>query len=318
MDLNLVKFENLLQELKHDKSLEKNLSIIIRAIELEFQFQSLGIFLDFPKDKAFRLKIGRNVSHTFAKRAIYHYSHPLIIQLQNLREIHFYDSQKQKMEHDFSHLTIIPLHNNSQLFGFLFMDKADGNFTPEEVTKLNIFASIISLGVNLNDLRSLLEQVKVFDEVTRIYSYSSFIERASFIFSLMKRHQKNAVMAIFKVNNFNELIRTHGKEKINQTASEVGEILLNHLRTSDLAGKIFKDTIAIFMPETDIEGAMKVLQRLDEFICGLEIMEHEKLDWGMAKITKNVKDVHQLLHNAEEAAFEAVRNYEKKMIVFEE
>lgn len=318
MDLNLVKFESLLQELKQDKSLEKNLSIIIRAIELEFQFQSMGLFLNSPKERAFRLKIGRNVSHTFSKQAVYHYDHPLLKKLQDLRDEHYYDPQKQKMERDFSHLIIIPLHNNRELFGFFFMDRAEGHFNPEEVTKLNIFASIISLGVNMNDLREHLEQVKVIDEITRIYAYPSFIERASFIFSLMKRHRKNFILAVFKVNDFNELLRTYGKVKINQTAKEIGDILLNNLRTSDLAGKLFKDTIAVVMPETDLEGAMKVLERIDSYICSLDIMSPDNYVWGIAMMKDNVKDIHQLLHNAEEAAFEAIRNYEKKIIIYED
>jgi diguanylate cyclase (GGDEF)-like protein len=318
MDLNLVKFENLLQELKQDKSLEKNLSIIIRAIELEFQFQSLGLFLDSPKEKAFRLKIGRNVSHTFSKQAVYNYTNPLITDLHDLQNKHYYDPQIQKMESDFSHLIIIPLHNNNQLFGFLYMDKTDGHFSPEEVTKLNIFTSIISLGINLNDLRTMLEQIKVLDDVTQLFAYPSFIERASFLFSLMKRHKKNLIMVVFKVNNFEEILRLHGKVKINQAAKRVGEILQENLRSSDIAGKIFRDTIAIIMPETDLTGAMRVIQRIDVLICDLEIMDKEKIGWGIAMIQNSLKDVHQLLHNAEEAAFEANRNYDKNIIVYSE
>ncbi len=72
------------------------------------------------------------------------------------------------------------------------------------------------------------------------------------------------------------------------------------------------------MPETDLKGAYEVIQRLDSLICNLEIMEQEKLDWGIAEINQNIKDVRQLLHNAEEAAFEAVRNYDKKIIDYKE
>ena len=49
MDFKLGKFEKLLNELKEKKNLEENLSKIIRCMELEFDFQSLGIFLEVPK-----------------------------------------------------------------------------------------------------------------------------------------------------------------------------------------------------------------------------------------------------------------------------
>jgi diguanylate cyclase (GGDEF)-like protein len=317
MDLNLVKFDSLLQDLKQEKSLEKNLSIIIRAIELEFHFQSLGIFLDSPKEKTFRLKISRGISHTFSKNRFFSYGDPFLKSLQDLDIKHFYDSQLFKLEKNFSHLVIIPLHNNRQLLGFFFMDRASGHFGPEEITKLSIFSSIISLGVNLVDLRTLIEHVKIFDEITNLYAYPSFIERAAYVFSLMKRHQKNLIISVFKVTNFDDLLRMHGKGKINETAKEVGEILLNLLRSSDLAGKIFKDTIAILMPETDVEGAQKVIDRLDKSILELDIMHGEKLDWGIAQMNKTTKDVHQLLHNAEEAAFEAIRLYDKNVVIFD-
>ena len=318
MDMNLVKFDALLSELKQDKSLENNLSIIIRDIELEFKFRSLGIFLRNAKEGLYRLKISRHISHTFSKKTTFPDSDSFIQDLTGCQNKHFYDPLKIKFEYDYSHLVIIPLHNNKELFGFLFMDRQEGHFSPEEVTKLNIFASIISLGVNLNDLRAMLEHTKVIDDVTKLYTYQSFSERAAFMFSLMKRHHKSLVMAVFKVNNFGDLVRMYGKHKINEAAQKVGTILDESIRKSDLMGKIFKDTIAIFMAETTVSGAKKVISRIDEQIMQLDVMKDQKLGWGIAEMTDSVKDVHQLLHNAEEAAFEANRQYDDNIVVYRE
>ena len=81
MKFRLIQFNELMQDLLKEKPLEESLSQIIRTIEEEFNFNSLGVFLKVPRSEIFRLKIGRNLSHTFSKNTIFTEGDPLIVDL---------------------------------------------------------------------------------------------------------------------------------------------------------------------------------------------------------------------------------------------
>ncbi|MCD4817115.1 MAG: GGDEF domain-containing protein [Candidatus Cloacimonetes bacterium] len=316
MELNLEKFNNLLSDLRQDKYLEENLHRIITEIEEEITFQSLGIYLHSHSENIFRLKIGRNVSHSFSKKVTFKDDCEFIQTLSDLKVKNLYNDDKFQFEKKYSNLIIIPLHNNNILFGFVFLDKAKGNFSNNDIIKACILSSIISLGINLNELRDEVFNMKILDDTLQIYTHKAFTDRSEFVFSSMFRYNKPLILTVFKINAFNKLKGTFGKTKMNETMAEVGSIIKKFLRTTDLAGKIYKDTVAILMPETTVEKAEIVIRRVDKLICDLEVLKGQKLGWGIAALDKNIEDVHQLLHNAEEASFEAIRKYDDNIAVY--
>jgi len=83
MPFKIIKFDKLLNEIKKTHPLEENLSKIIRDIEMEFDFQSLGLFLYDPNFKGYRLKIGRNLSHHYEKSTTFKEDDELIKNLKN-------------------------------------------------------------------------------------------------------------------------------------------------------------------------------------------------------------------------------------------
>jgi diguanylate cyclase (GGDEF)-like protein len=316
MELDLIKFNDLLDDIMKNKYLEENLHRILKEIGKEVSYQSLGIYLHSSSENIYRLKIGRNLSHTFSKKVVFLDDCDFIYSLCDLNVKNICDVKDCKFDKEYSNLIIIPLHNNNSLLGFLFLDKASGTFSDSEINKVKIFSSIISLGINLNELREEVDRTKSIDDIVHIYTFKAFKERSDFVFSLMKRHQKPLVMTIFKINTLDKLIGTFGKQKINETFAEIGLILERFLRTTDLAGKLNIETFAILMPETPIENAELVIRRIDKLICDLDVFSNQKIGWGIAKLDEKIVDLHHLIHNAEEACFEAIRKYDDNISIY--
>ncbi len=312
----LTDFENMLNELKEKKYLEENLSKIVRNIKNEIEFQSLGIFLKILKSNNFRLKISRNISHAFKKNAILSDDEPLIKELSRFKILKINPGGKYKFEKDFVHLLIVPLYNNKVLLGFIFIDRLSSKFTESEIVKFSIYSSILSLGVSLANQRDEIEHLVKIDEITRLYNYKSFYEYASFLLSLMNRYKRDLTMAVFKINDFEDILRTFGKDIINETGREIGLILKNNLHESDISGKIFKDTFAIAMPETSVENCVKVVKRINYLIKDIPHLKNLKIGWGISHNKDFSKSVEELLNFAEQAAFESIREREKNITVY--
>ncbi|NQV18571.1 MAG: diguanylate cyclase [Armatimonadetes bacterium] len=314
----LLNFDNMLNELRENKYLEENLSKIVRNIKNEIEFQSLGIFLKIRKSNHFRLKISRNISHTFKKNAILSDDEPLIKELSHFKILEINPEGKYKFEKDFVHLLIVPLYNNKVLLGFIFIDRLSSKFTESEIVKFSIYSSILSLGVSLANQRDEIEHLVKIDEITGLHNYKSFYEIANFLLSLMNRYKRDLTMAVFKINDFEDILRTFGKDIINETAREIGLILKNNLHGSDISGRIFKDTVAIAMPETSVENCVKVVKRINKLIKDIPHLQNLKIGWGISHNKDFSKSVEELLTFAEQAAFESIREREKNITIYEE
>ena len=133
MTFKLLKFDALLNELLQNHPLEENLSKIIRDIEDEFEFLTLGIFLKVSKSETFRLKIGRNLSHNFAKNTIFTESDPIITELMNFKLLDIHHPGRFKFEKNYSHLLVVPLNYKEHLLGFFFIDKKKDVFDRRKI-----------------------------------------------------------------------------------------------------------------------------------------------------------------------------------------
>ena len=314
----LLNFNNMLNELRENKYLEENLSKIVRNIQNEIEFQSLGIFLKIQKSNNFRLKISRNISHTYKKNAILSYDEPLIKELSHFKILEINPDRKYKFEKDFAHLLIVPLYNNKVLLGFIFIDRLSAKFTESEIVKFSIYSSILSLGVSLANQRDEIEHLVKIDEITGLYNYKSFYEIANFLLSLMNRYKRDLTMAVFKINDFEDILRTFGKDIINETAREIGLILKNNLHESDISARIFKDTVAIAMPETSVENCVKVVKRINKLIKDIPQLKNLKIGWGISHNKNFSKSFEELLNFAEQAAFESIRERVRNITIYKE
>ena len=125
MNFSIKHFVELQKDIQADLPLEESLSRILRDLEKEIKYQSLGIFLKVPHTELYRLKISRHISHHFAKDTIFTAGDPLVQEMMKFEQIEIDEYGFYKFEHDFSHLIITPIFYKSELFGFMFLDKKE-------------------------------------------------------------------------------------------------------------------------------------------------------------------------------------------------
>jgi len=311
MDFKLIKFDKLLHELKHKQPLEENLSKIVRDIESEFSFQSMGVFLKVPKTDIFRLKISRNISYTYGKNTTYSSQDTLIKELSKLEILQYKSPQEFKFEKDFAHLLILPIYFKESILGFLFIDKKDSTFTDQDISKIRMFASIITLVIKIFRQQHEIELLTELDEILQIYSYKTFLGKADYLLSHVKRYNGNLTMIVLNIVNFQESIRIDGIDKTNDQLKQITEMMKRKLRDTDIIGRIYRDRIAILMPETSLDSTIKAVERLNEDLPDIYLKGKLKVAWGIASNNESIKNIEELLRYAEEAAFESTRKTEK-------
>ena len=316
MDFNLLSFDDMLHNLLKKQELEEHLSHIIRNIEDEFDFQSMGVYLKVPNSEMFRMKISRNISHTFAKNTIFTKNDPMIEEIMNFKLLDIRPLGRYKFEKEYSHLLVHPLNQNEELLGFMFIDKFNEEFESEEMTKIKLFASIISLIVQLYLQSNELEHHRGIYEAANIYSYKAFVEKSNVIFSMMKRYDRDLTIAVIKIENFESIIRTIGEHETNDLLTEIVYIIKNDLRETDIIGKIHQDTFAILMPETSSKNGFITINRVHNRIMKLPKINVCRIGWGIADKDDKTQNVQKLLKFAEQAANDSYRKEEGDITIY--
>ncbi len=316
MNLTVTKFNKLLNTLLKDKNLEENLSKIIREIEADFEFQSVGIFLKLSKSNLYRLKIARNISHCYEKNTIFSSDDQLIRDLSNLKPLKIKISNIINLEKEFSHLVILPVHNNLELLGFIFIDRMEGEYTNSEITVLEIYASIISMIVSFVNQRMLIERMTDVNKITGMYSYKTFYEKTEKMLFHAKRYNRDISIITLKLDNFENIIGTIGKKNTDSLLKQISCILTEHLRETDLIGHIYQDTFVITMPETHENISLIAIYRVDEKIKKLSLFNNFKVGWGVIEKKNKEDNLEELLRKSKEAAFESTRKEDDNVTIY--
>jgi len=316
VEFDLLIFNEMLSNLTKKFEMEEHLSFLIRNIEQEFTFQSLGIFLKVPNSDIFRMKISRNVSHTFVKNSIFTEADPMIQELMSFKMLDIQSPGRYVFEKEYSHLLLLPLCHYDKLLGFIFIDKKDEFFQSEEMIKMRIYASVLSLIVQLDMQSKEIEQHREIYESANIYSHRAFVEKSEAIYSMMQRYNRYITIAVIKIDNYDKILRKIGKHEAVDLLKQITYLIKSDLRETDIIGKIHEDTFAILMPETSSKNGFITVNRVNEKLNKLPMMKVCKAGWGIATKDDKTQKAEDLVVYAEHAANDSNRKDEENITIY--
>lgn len=302
---DLENFKIMMEELQSQTNLEESLSKILRDIESEISYQSIGIILKFSEPDLCRIKISRNISHVFTKSNIFSLDEFPFKDIKRMTV--FNNPAKFKIEHDYKELILIPIKFREEILGTFFIDSKDSIFSDKDKIKLEIFASIISLIVRIFSLEKTIENYNETDPLTNLRSLKGILTQGDYIFTQALRYGEDFVVAVLKFNRISEFTRQYGMKTKDDLFIQIANNLMKELRKTEIIGRIYHDTFVILFPETNRVKAVSVISRLDsEFSKSDEIVKMG-FSWGLRDFSNQVT-LKELIDLANEDSLEAFRN----------
>ncbi len=312
----LTKFEALIHELVGLEVLEEQLTRILSYLQQHLKSHSSGIFI-YQANK-FQLKVGRNISHTYAKNTIFHDEDIFIKDLRKDSFLSLKDDSSCNFEHECRHIMAGILCFRTETYGFIFADRSDEFFTPEEESQFRMITKITAMLFAVEKLTQFWAAKRELDERTHIYRYRSFLEKGSYLFRLLNRTNFHLTIALMKINRYEELVKTHGRQHTDFILHEIFALFQKNIKPIDILGKVFDNTYALILPNTSPHKAEKMIRKIhQELIYNKEIAD-KHISWGIAGLNKNVNSFEEMVSNAEEAAFDASRNATQPIMIYEE
>jgi diguanylate cyclase (GGDEF)-like protein len=154
----------------------------------------------------------------------------------------------------------------AQVFGV-----PESHLSPEVRSAFSVLiAEIDSLRLDVDQLKHALATAEAsadHDALVPVYNRRAFMREASKVLSLVKRHEIEASLIYFDLNNFKEINDQHSHAAGDIVLRTIAEILLRQTRETDIVGRIGGDEFAVVLTHLGPTAAKVKAEALAAAIC---------------------------------------------------
>ena len=153
-----------------------------------------------------------------------------------------------------------------------------------------------------------LERAASIDSLTGIMTRRSFLEVGNREFSRAHRYERPTVMLALDIDHFKSVNDTYGHAKGDAVLRECCAAWLTVLREQDFLGRLGGEEFSVILPETGIEGAWRVADRLRQVTAKLRFADEYcafgvTVSIGMATITAADRQLAHVMERADKALY---------------
>ncbi len=200
----------------------------------------------------------------------------------------------------------VPLLVKNQLKGFLFLE----GFHPSEEERFFILANQFALAIQKIQLYEKIQQLAITDGLTKLSTRRYFLERFYEELARSKRYRLNLAFLMGDIDHFKEHNDRCGHLVGDVVLREVASLIKGSVREIDLVGRYGGEEFGIVLPDTPLEGALQVAQRIRSAIEAHEFaaydeMLHVTISLGIGVYPENGEDPVGLIDIADAALYHA-------------
>ncbi len=145
--------------------------------------------------------------------------------------------------------------------------------------------------------RRMIEELRIIDPVSGLTRFHYARKNLNNEVARSLRYGKSLCLIIARVTDWNDIVERKGPDASQQVMAQVGVQFNRNIRNTDIA-MINIEKIGVILPETKIEGALRVAQRIEEN-CSRKAKV--QLNIGIASFPDDANQDTDLIRNAEAA-----------------
>lgn len=207
-----------------------------------------------------------------------------------------------------------PILLADKVIGFINLDGCKPNyFSPKSAIWLQAFANHAALAIENARMFERLQQLAITDGLTGLFNSRHFEELATREIVRAARYKKELSLLIMDIDHFKLVNDRFGHHAGDQTLQHISKIGIAALRKIDIIARVGGEEFAILLPETGLDRAVTVAERLREKVAAsvLEVAEgmvNITCSLGVADLQSCPPNLRDLMNCADKALYEAKRN----------
>lgn len=115
--------------------------------------------------------------------------------------------------------------------------------------------------------RQQMEDMSLQDPLTLLPNRRSFDERANLVLTQAYRHNRPCVLAMIDIDRFKQINDNYSHSTGDLVLKLLADLLRSNLREVDILARYGGEEFLVLFPETDLDTAYKLMERLREFIA---------------------------------------------------
>lgn len=208
----------------------------------------------------------------------------------------------------------VPLLAGGELIGA--MSAGDNNlkrtFTDDDIRLLSMFAQQATIAIKNARLFAEVQHLAIIDPLMGIYNRRYFLVAARREFERARRHRRPLAVIIADLDDFKQINDVYGHPIGDRVLQTVSHVFQRELRSGDLLARYGGEEIIALLPETDQEGAVRVIDRLRLMLAQAVVATNQgavnvTASFGIAVFTDpyDTPDVETLIEHADQALLRA-------------
>lgn len=206
-------------------------------------------------------------------------------------------------------IAVTPLRIQNNVIGVLYLDNrlSANTFTERVQELLRVFATMASQAI----YNSRLLHMATTDSLTGLYNHKHFLQRVTEECARARRHRTVLSLLMIDIDHFKTFNDTHGHVIGDKVLLLVARSLRENVRVHDVAARYGGEEFAVLLPQTPVEGAASLAEKLRNTIEQLPLRFGEKklvitISIGVAEFDSMIMDKPAaFIQAADEALYQA-------------
>ena len=176
----------------------------------------------------------------------------------------------------------------------------------------------------LEETKTKLNYLATIDPLTNIFNRRHFLELSERMIKRPLTLNGHASFLLFDIDHFKKINDNHGHMIGDQVLQGIAQTCMKNLRTDDILGRFGGEEFVILLPETKLEDAKNIAERLRLLIEETPIQTeigviHATISIGLAIKGKTSRlTIDQLLSRADRAMYRAKQAGRNRVIIWDE
>jgi len=204
-----------------------------------------------------------------------------------------------------------PIHVKNKVVGYINVDSETTNaYNRIHVERLKLFANQAAIAIENARLFEKVEQMAIIDNLTGLYNRHHFFELGEREFERFKRYRHPFSILLIDLDHFKHVNDNFGHAAGDQVLSNLAQIFSKTLRKMDIPGRIGGEEFIVLLPETTMECACKVAERLrssiESAVCKVGMASISvTASIGVAAVSDQYDSLQSVVTDADTAMYKA-------------
>lgn len=216
----------------------------------------------------------------------------------------------------------VPAYSRADEFALLLIGRDAPPFSEQERGIISAFLTQALVALDNARLFAEVQNLATTDTLTQVHNRRYFFELAELEFARSKRYGRDVALVLLDADNFKSINDHYGREIGDRVLKIIANCCRNNLRHFDIIGRYGGEDFVIMLPETPMNVAADVADRLRKSIESIRVDTHKgeltvTVSVGVAVATESTPDLPALINRADMALYEAKKAGRNKVVVAE-